>query len=121
MSNLLRIIHTMKPPKKKKKKKACKATDASELASKSLDPVVEERKKRFPGLSLPDDTERVQKLLELDKREGLTAGGVKEENQDVKIANEALNEVSAMEVVGDSEVSAMEVVGDGKDLTGMTF
>ena len=120
MSNLLRIIHTMKPPKKKKKKKASKATDASESA-KSLDPVVEERKKRFPGLSLPDDTERVQKLLELDKREGLTDGGVKEENQDVKIANEALNEVSAMEVVGDSEVSAMEVVGDGKDLTGMTF
>lgn len=96
MSNLLRIIHTMKPPKKKKKKKVSKTTGTSESASKPLDPVVEEKKKRFPGLSLPDDTERVQKLLELDDREGPSEGGVKEENQDVKIASEALSEVRAM-------------------------
>lgn len=95
MSNLLRLIHTMKPPKKKrKKKKVEKAPGAS--TSKALDPVVEERKKRFPGLSLPDDAERVQGLLQLDKGVGPSEKGMKEEFQDVKVANEALGEVRSM-------------------------
>lgn len=94
VSNLLRLIHTMKPPKKKKKKKAGKqASDSSESTSQPVDPVVEEKKKRFPGLSLPDNEGRVQGLLLPEEREGNGGDGVKEDVKDVKVASEALNEV----------------------------
>ena len=59
---------------------------------------MEERKKRFPGLSLPDDTERVQGLLEMEG-EGRGKGEEMEDSKDVRAANEALNEVSLVKCV----------------------
>lgn len=84
MSNLLRLIHTMKPPKKKKKK----VKKDSGSSSQVLDPAVEAKRQRFPGLSLPDNADRVQTLLTPEEVEGMG------DSQDAKVASEALNEVS---------------------------
>ncbi len=81
MSNLLRLIHTMKPPKKKKKKKNEGEDSVSIETSQVTDPILEKRKKTFPGLSIPDEPEKSKELL-------LKQPG------DVEAANEALNEVS---------------------------
>ena len=94
LSNLLRLIHTMKPPKKKKKKKGKDGSAPSQSTSLNLDPIMEERKKRFPGLSIPDNTERAQVLMEPQKGEGQVEEHVEEHGQDVKVASEALDEVS---------------------------
>ena len=75
----------MKPPKKKKKKKA-KKKSGSESTSQVLDPATEVKKKRYPGLSLPDNAERVLNLLKPEEME-------RENSQNVKVASEALNEV----------------------------
>lgn len=85
VSNLLRLIHTMRPPKKKKKKATKKESSTS---SQALDPVVEAKRQRFPGLSLPDDTERVQSLLKPKEGEQM-------KEEDAKVASEALDEVNA--------------------------
>lgn len=86
LSNLLRLIHTMKPPKKRKKKKDKDSSAPSQSTSVNLDPIMAERKKRFPGLSIPDNAARAQVLMEPQKGEG--------HGQDVKVASEALDEVS---------------------------
>lgn len=90
VSNLHRLIHTMKPPnmaKKGKKKKVKKESGSCESSSPVLDPAVEARRQRFPGLSLPDDADRVHTLLKPEEVEGM------EDSQDAKVASEALNEV----------------------------
>ena len=86
MSNLLRLIHTMKPPKKKKRKEKTLSSGVGTATLPPLDPVLEEKKKQFPGLSLPDDTQRAGHLLQLTV----------DEKKDLKVANEALGEVSAI-------------------------
>lgn len=84
----------MKPPKKRKKKKGPKSSSPS---LSSLNPVMAEKKKRFPGLSLPDNAEQVKGLLHPDEREGAD-----KDPRDVKVASEALNEVSEFQQCPDS-------------------
>ena len=87
MANLLRIIHTMRPPGQKKKKKRKKGKDSEDAISAPLDPHLKERVKRFPGLALPDNHDYVQTLLQEVKEEV-------EESKDTHVVNEAMNEVS---------------------------
>ena len=85
----------MRPPKKKKKKK--KEKEVPEVqAQEPCDPATEQRKKKFPGLSLPDDTERVKDLLQLEPQEEEEFRKVKVEQsqEDPTVASQALNEVS---------------------------
>ena len=86
VSNLLRLIHTMKPPKKKKKKKDTNAPPL-DPPSQPSDPVKEKKKQQFPGLSLPDNPNYVQSLLKKEEDEG------ERQSVDAKVASEALNEV----------------------------
>lgn len=83
----------MKPPKKKKKDKTKKTAPSSDTTSQPSDPAVENRKRKFPGLSIPNDPSRAQTLLQAVKEEGFQEhpeGGV---GEDQKVASEALNEV----------------------------
>lgn len=87
ISNLLRLIHTMKPPKKKKK--ATKKTSTpSDATSQPSNPAVEERKKRFPGLSQPDDPNRAMTLMQPSELEV-------DLSKDHDVASAALSEVRA--------------------------
>lgn len=67
----------MSTPGKEKKK------GVFEEAADSIESKLTLEKKRFPGLSMPDNPERVQKLLEEEYHE----------SEDVRVAKEALSEV----------------------------
>ena len=120
MSNLLRLIHTVKPPKRKEKKKREKEIsdtvkppkrkerekEISEAANtEPSNPIVKEKKKKFPGLSLPDNSERVKGLLKLEpqEEEELSKMGVEQGQEDPSVASQALNEVSDCVIWDQSE------------------
>ena len=86
----------MKPPKRKKKKKG-KEKDNTEESQEPQNPVLAERKKKFPGLSLPDDSERVKGLLKLEpeEEEELRKKEVEQKAEDPSVVSQALDEVSA--------------------------
>ena len=94
IANLLRLIHTMRPPKKKRKDRKKAQATASDVTEPS-DPALLERKKRFPGLSQPDNPSLAQTLLEPGEQEGMGEEGEEEEERsnDHKVASEALSEV----------------------------
>ena len=95
------MIHTMRPLGKKKKKKKKGGEAVSSL--KPLDPQMKEKLKRFPGLSLPDNTEHVQMLLKADKEEEAKEKQRKMEmavkSDDAKVADEAMNQVSDVDCI----------------------
>ena len=63
-----------------KKTKKSSQLESAEKADREVDEKLERKKKQFPGLCIPDDHDRVQKLVE-------------HEEEDVKVAQEAMNEV----------------------------
>ena len=65
---------------KGKKNKKPSQLESVEKADREVDEKLERKKKQFPGLCIPDDHNRVQKLVE-------------PEEEDVKVAQEAMNEV----------------------------
>ncbi len=83
----------MKPPKKKKKTKK-REKDVVEVKVQPSDPVVEEKKRKFPGLSLPDNTDRVMGLLVLEPKEEEEYGKKGAGQDPTAVASQALNEVN---------------------------
>ena len=102
MSNLLRMIHTMRPPgkKPKKKKKKGKGGEMSP-SSKPLDPLLEAKVMKYPGLSMRDDPDRVKGLLEVEekkvkvKKEEEESGGGGGKSEDARVTEVAMTEVSS--------------------------
>lgn len=82
VSNLFRLIKTMQPETKKKKKKKKKEESNEESW---MEPDVVERKKKYPGLSIPD-----QIPINIDENQE------KEDDEDKEVALSALNELEAL-------------------------
>lgn len=80
----------MKPPKKKKKKKKGDKNPTPSEPVQSYAPEVEEKRQRFPGLSLPNDTDRAMDLAKPEPGSEEDKGL----NEDTKVASDALNDVS---------------------------
>ena len=109
VSNLLRIIHTMRPPGKKaaKKGKKKKKDKGKQKDAKDLDAAMEAKVMQYPGVALPDDPNRARKLMvnedeikieeddeeEEEKEEMGGRGGGGGKTEDARVAEMAMNEV----------------------------
>ena len=82
----------MRPPKKKKKKKGKEASSTTSAIPQLSDPLLEQRRSKFPGLSLPDDPGRAMALMEPEREEAFNQGGPGS-SQDLEVANAAISEV----------------------------
>ncbi len=96
------MIHTMRPAKKPTKKKKKKEKGGNTSPRKPLDPALQEKTRKFPGLAMPDNPARAQTLLEeigLKKEKDKEKKEAEVSSKDAKVADMAMNEVRESECV----------------------